>query len=85
MGTLIKPVAFCQCIRVYARLTDEGFPLFFRNDFRKPPLPAPSLHGCIFFMLVSTVCAGGGCHICLCGCVCNERGLNLDEQARRSR
>lgn len=39
MGTLIKPVAFCQCIRVYARLTDEGFPRFFRNDFRKPPPP----------------------------------------------
>lgn len=84
MGTLIKPVAFCQCIRVYARLTDEGFPRFFRNDFRKPPLRPFPLLACIdaFF---STVCAGGGCHICLCGCVCNERGLNLDEQARHPR
>lgn len=39
MGTLIKPVAFCQCIRVYARLTDEGFPLFFCNDFPATPFP----------------------------------------------
>lgn len=43
MGTLIKPVAFCQCIRVTARLTDEGFPLFFVmiSESRPPPPPPP--------------------------------------------